>query len=244
MATNVLSKAETNYKTNKSIKKGGYVGSILYLSPEKVSGLGNLCPFASEGCKAGCLNTAGRGTYDSVQAGRLRKTKLFFQNKALFFSTLYEELCTLEHKAKREGKKAFVRLNGTSDIRWEAFTPHEGKNVFQAFPNIQFYDYTKDIRKAVENTIPNYHLTFSKSECNMVEVLQALNAGINVAVVFKGKKLPKTYLGRKVVNGDKTDLRFEEGNRGLIIGLTAKGKARYDTTGFVVNQAESLLDKA
>lgn len=244
MASNVLSNAAVNAKTIKSLKSGEYVGAILYLTPSNGAGLGNICPFASPGCKAGCLYTAGRGTYDNVKQGRLRKTRLFFQNKPLFFSTLYAEITALEKRAEKKGVKAFVRLNGTSDICWEAFRPYDGKTVFEAFPGVQFYDYTKDIKKALGNTIPNYHLTFSRSECNMGQVEQALAAGINVAVVFKGKVLPKTYLGRKVLNGDKTDLRFEEGNQGAIVGLIAKGKARKDNSGFVVDPGLTLLEKA
>lgn len=241
MATNVLSKASTNFKTAKSEKSGKYLGSILYLTPETQSGLANLCPWASPGCRKSCLYTAGRGTFASVNAGRLRKTKLFVQNRALFFSTLYRDLVSLERRARALGKIPFVRLNGTSDIRWEAFKPYDGKTVFEAFPGIQFYDYTKDIEKALENTRPNYHLTFSRSECNPGAVVQALNSGINVAVVFRTKALPKTYMGRKVLNGDKTDLRFEEKNQGAIIGLVAKGRARRDTQGFVVDPDTPVL---
>ena len=241
MASNVLSAASRNHKTAKS-ETSKYTGAILYLTPEKQSGLGNLCPFASAGCTKTCLFSAGRGVMAPVIKSRLRKTKLFFHNKPLFFSTLFEEIAALERKATKQGKKAFIRLNGTSDIRWENFRPYQGKNVFEAFPNIQFYDYTKDIDKALNNTLPNYHLTFSRSESNSQAVNMALQAGLNVAVVFKGKALPKTYLGAKVVNGDKTDLRFLEGNKGLIIGLKAKGKARYDTTGFAVDLNNNLLD--
>jgi len=247
MATGVLSKASSNYKTAKSIAKGGYVGSILYLSPEKSSGLGNLCPFASKGCTTSCLNTAGRGAMTAVQAGRLRKTKLFYQNKALFFNTLFEELEALNRKAVKADKKAFVRLNGTSDINWGAFRPYAGKTVFEAFPDIQFYDYTKDIKKALvcgDLKPANYHLTFSRSEGNMLEVERALEAGVNVAVVFR-KTLPKTWMGYKVLDGDTTDLRFEEGYQGAIVGLIAKGKAKRDTSGFVVDfPTETLLDRA
>jgi hypothetical protein len=245
MANNVLSKASSNYKTRKSLAAGGYVGSILYLSPEKVSGMGNLCPFASKGCAAGCLNTAGRGVTAPVQAGRLRKTALWFKNKPLFWDTLFTELCTLQRQAEKKGLKAFVRLNGTSDINFDAFKVYQGKSVFEAFPSIQFYDYTKDIRKTLANKADNYHLTFSRSETNQADVLKALEAGVNVAVVFR-KALPKEYLGRPVINGDKTDLRFEEGYQGVIVGLTAKGKARKDKTGFVVDYTptETLTEKA
>ena len=239
MASNVLSNASSSHKTRKSLAAGGYVGAILYLTPERESGLANLCPFASKGCKAGCLYTAGHGVMALVQAGRLRKTKLWVNNKPLFFQTLFEELCALQKQADQKGLKAFVRLNGTSDINWTNYRPYQGKTVFQAFPDIQFYDYTKDIRKALSNRVDNYHITFSQSESNRADVLKALQAGINVAVVFR-KALPKEYLGRPVLDGDKTDLRFEEGRQGVIVGLTAKGKAKKDKTGFVVDYPPTI----
>jgi hypothetical protein len=232
--SNVLSKAVSNIKTKKSEKSGEYRGAILYLTPEKSSGLGNVCPFASKGCTLSCLFTAGRGVMAPVIAGRLRKTKMFFQQKDLFFQTLFSEIVALQRVAFKAGKKPFVRLNGTSDINWGNFKVYNGLNIFEMFPDVQFYDYTKDIKKAVSNRQANYHLTFSRSESNFEDVVRALQAGINVAVVFKGKTLPKTFMGAKVLDGDKTDLRFEEGNQGAIIGLKAKGKARYDKTGFAI----------
>ena len=232
MATNLLSKAESNYKINKNLQGGGFIGSSLFISPEKVGGFGNVCPFASAGCKATCLNTAGKGVFSTVKAGRARKAKMFFKDKPLFFATLKKEIEALVRKGEKEGKKVFVRLNGTSDLNYGAFKVYGGKNIFEIFPTVQFYDYTKDIKKAVSNVEPNYHLTFSRSETNGGEVLQALGAGVNVAVVFKGKTLPETFLGRPVVNGDQSDLRFLEGKQSLIIGLTAKGKARKDESGF------------
>jgi hypothetical protein len=231
----VLSKANSNYKTKKSLKKGWYEGAILYLAPEKQGGLGNVCPFASTGCKTACLFTAGRGAMSNVRAGRQRKTELWFKDKPLFFNTLALELKALELKALKNDRQAFVRLNGTSDIDFSKFKVYGGLNVFEAFPNIQFYDYTKDLDKALNNRQANYHLTFSRSETNQPKVLIALRSKINVAIVFKTKALPKTWLGFEVLDGDSTDLRFEEGYQGKIIGLVAKGKAKRDLTGFVVN---------
>ena len=53
-----------------------------------------------------------------------------------------------------------------------------------------------------------------------------------MVVVFRNEKLPKNYMGFKVFNADKTDLRFKD-PKNIIAGLYAKGKARYDDTGFV-----------
>ena len=82
----------------------------------------------------------------------------------------------------------------------------------------------------------NYHLTFSKSECNDSDVNKVISAGGNVAAVFSTKKadeLPESYKGRDVVDGDKTDLRFLDRD-GVFVGLRAKGDARSDRSGFTV----------
>ena len=86
--------------------------------------------------------------------------------------------------------------------------------------------------------IPNYHLTFSRSEAfgNQVQAAQLLKEGKNVAAVFstkKGEELPESWKGYKVVDGDKDDLRFLD-IKNCIVGLRAKGKARKDNSGFVI----------
>jgi hypothetical protein len=179
-----------------------------------------------------------------VRAGRLRKTTLFFKQQGLFFETLHADIARLHRKALKLKKKAFVRLNGTSDIDFGKYKVFNGKTIFQEFPDVQFYDYSKDPDKCINNKEPNYHLTFSKSENNLIQTMRVLQAGINVAVVFKTKDLPKTYLGHKVINGDKTDLRFEEGYQGAIVGLYAKGKARRDTSGFVIDNTQAVKKTA
>jgi hypothetical protein len=163
----------------------------------------------------------------SVQKARLEKSKLFVQNRNLFITLLKYELKLFENKCKRLGVKPAVRLNGTSDLPWEKF------DIMQSFPNIQFYDYTAvAVRFSPTWRLPeNYHLTFSLKEHNKKAALEVLGNGGNVAVVFRNQ-LPDTWNGYKVVNGDITDLRFKDESN-VIIGLTAKGKAKHDTTGFV-----------
>jgi hypothetical protein len=217
-----------NAKTPKG-EKEGFLTGILYLKPADSSGLGNLCPKASAGCKAACLNTAGLGVMSTVQQGRQRKTELFFNDPNKFVESLVKEVKLLEKRAEKKGMTPCVRINGTSDM------PSLARAVAKQVPDVQFYDYTK-LPKPYKRTLPNYHLTFSRSEDNMDDCLDAIEHGINVAVVFKD--VPKTYLGRPVISGDETDLRFLDGRskdgKGLIIGLTAKGKAKKDTSGFVV----------
>jgi hypothetical protein len=127
------------------------------------------------------------------------------------------------------------RLNGTSDLSFEKYSiMGTGKNIFQLFPQVQFYDYTKILGRKIAH-IDNYHLTFSAADGNDADVLGAMAQGYNVATVFGFKKtqpMPDSYQGRTVFNGDESDLRFLD-PKGVIVGLYAKGKAKKDTSGFV-----------
>ena len=222
-----------DFKTSKGTAKG-YLTGILYLAPANlVKGL-NLCPFASKGCKAACLYSAGRGAFNNVQQARISKTELFRDNLDFFMASLIHDIKKLERKAKRDGLMPVVRLNGTSDIRWENIRHSNGKNIFEIFPNIQFYDYTKDFKRlsAIQGYWKNYHLTLSLTESNLKPLLLVVKKWkINVAAVFRDE-LPESWHGIEVINGDETDLRFLD-KRGVIVGLKAKGKAKKDVSGFV-----------
>ena len=224
---------DTNYKTIKN-KKVGVLTGILYMAPYKLSGK-NVCPAASKGCAAACLNTAGRGAMNVVQAARLKKTNRFWDDRDQFLMDLAEEIRALSNKAKAKGLKAAVRLNGTSDLPYERYKmPGTDKNIMEVFPNVQFYDYTKLENRFTGAQLPaNYHLTFSRAEDNdhkLDEVLEHTSA----AVVFAGE-LPETWKGYPVIDGDEHDARFTDAGPGVIIGLVAKGKARRDESGFVIN---------
>ena len=224
---------DTNYKTIKN-KKVGVLTGILYMAPYKLSGK-NVCPAASKGCAAACLNTAGRGAMNVVQAARLKKTNRFWDDRDQFLMDLAEEIRALSNKAKAKGLKAAVRLNGTSDLPYERYKmPGTDKNIMEVFPNVQFYDYTKLENRFTGAQLPaNYHLTFSRAEDNdhkIDEVLEHTSA----AVVFAGE-LPETWKGYPVIDGDEHDARFTDAGPGVIIGLIAKGKARHDDSGFVIN---------
>jgi hypothetical protein len=216
-------------------QKKGYLSSVLHLAPANLSGK-EVCPKRTAGCTAACLNTAGRGgifkkgeTTNVIQQARIRKTKMFFENREEFMNQLIKEIYATIHKAKKLNLTPVFRLNGTSDISWEKYKVLD-KNIFEIFPSVQFYDYTKILGRKVSH-IPNYHLTFSKADGNDMDVRLAASNGMNIAAVFK--ELPETYIGRPVINGDDTDLRFLD-PKGVIVGLKAKGKAKKDTTGFVV----------
>lgn len=204
--------------------KEGYLSAILHLAPSNVSGVGNVCPSASPGCIAVCLNTAGHGRYDNVQQARIRRTKLYFLENAEFNAQVQRDIERLKRKAKKLGKIPVIRLNGTSDL------PGMAREFARANPDITFYDYTA-LAKPYARQLPNYHLTFSLKENNLIQAMDALENGINVAAVFD--ELPETYLGYPVINGDENDLRFLDPSP-VIIGLTEKGRARHDKTGFVI----------
>jgi len=224
---------DTNAKTVKG-SQFGYITGISYLAPADESGY-NTCKNASVGCKTACLFTAGRGAMSNVKDARVAKTLAFFKNKDLWMKQLSFEIVKLVKKAKKEGKIPCIRLNGTSDLPWENIKFND-KNIMEHFPDVQFYDYTKSferMQKFSGDTLPtNYHLTFSRSETNEVQVESVLKSGGNVAVVFRDS-LPPTYKGYKVVDGDLSDLRFTD-EKNVVVGLTEKGRAKKDETGFVV----------
>lgn len=227
-----------NPKLMKGEKKG-YLSFVLHLAPADLSGY-ETCPKRTAGCTSACLNTAGRGGMfkpggtNTIQEARKRKTRMFFEMRDVFMFELVRDIKNGIKQGQKKGMIPVFRLNGTSDIAFEKYPVKrdgvEYKNVFEAFPEVQFYDYTK-MRNRKVTGLTNYHLTFSKADGNDMDVRLAASAGMNVAVVFD--KLPETYIGRTVVDGDDTDLRFLD-PKGVVIGLKAKGRARKDTSGFVV----------
>jgi hypothetical protein len=232
---------DTNAKTVKG-QKYGFMTGILYLAPSTISGH-NTCPMAKIAqCEAACLYSAGRGAFSSVQESRINKAKLFHSHRAEFMSRLVKDIERLIRKAEREGMTPLVRLNGTSDIRWENIrfdhTFAHGKvrsvTIFEIFPEIQFYDYTK---LANRKDVPgNYDLTFSYSGVKAYQkyVNQAIASGLRIAAVFQSRKdIPAEFLGMECVDGDDSDIRHLD-PQGVIVALYAKGNARNDTTGFVV----------
>ena len=213
----------------------GYKSFGLHLAPHKLGGK-NLCTGASKGCIAACLNTAGHGVYKMVQDARIKKSKFFIDNQQEFMAHLIKEVGNKVKTATRKGEKLSFRLNLTSDVAWENIKVN-GKNIMEIFPDVQFMDYTKipaRMLKFLNGEFPkNYHLTFSRSESNQAHVDIIMACGGNVAVVFD-KKLPKTYRKKKVISGDEHDLRFLD-KKGVVVGLTAKGRGKKDKTGFIIN---------
>ena len=237
----------TNAKT---IKGDGseYLTAILYMTPYKIMVDGksfNSCAMAKQAsCIDACLYTAGRGKFSNVQTARQRKAEWFYRDRAGFMKQLYHDIQKFSNYCKKRGIQPCVRLNGTTDIRWELIPamPHNLANIFQEFPNVQFYDYTKIANRKC-NDIPNYHLTWSYSNANpeYAKLLdKAMEQGMNAAVVFRAKdfgayaeKYSVRWKGYPVIDGDSDDLRFLDPRGGHIVALYAKGAAKKDTSGFV-----------
>jgi hypothetical protein len=232
---------DTNAKTIKG-EKYGIKTAILYLMPAMGSGV-QLCANAKiAGCEKPCLFTAGRGAMSNVMLSRLRKTLYFNQYREQFMAQLSREITLEKAKAKRRGYKLVVRLNGTSDIRWENIKLPlvNAPTIFDLHNDVQFYDYTKLANR--KNVPANYDLTFSYSgvEAYQPFVAKAVANGERIAVVFRNRAIVnamlannETFLGLPVVDGDDTDIRHLD-PRGAIVALYAKGKARRDQSGFVV----------
>jgi len=216
-------------KSNKVSEK--YWSCIMHLRPISTK----ICPYQDIAkCKDACLNTAGLGgVYPSIQKARQKKTDLFLNDRDEFMRVLVKDINTFIRACKRKDKRPAIRLNGTSDIQWEYIEIDEYENIFAMFPEVQFYDYTKIPTRKIDH-IPNYHLTWSYSEANDKYAKMFDKVPNNKAVVFKNKILPSMFKGLKVIDGDTHDMRFlDEPNS--VVGLKAKGKARQDKSGFVIN---------
>ena len=224
---------DTNAKTSKNTKYG-YLTGIQYLSPYNTSGV-NLCPMAEKaGCIKSCLYYSGRGKFKNVQQARLNRTKLYLTNQPEYFNQLITEIQALIKKAAKRELSPLIRLNGTSDIRWEnigfTFEDTYYRNIFEFFPNVQFMDYTKipnrvDSKNGLNNWPSNYDLTFSYSGAPAFKKYnqRAIDKGVRIAVVFdKVETIPLQFHGRKVLGGDDNDLTFTK-PKGSILALYAKG---------------------
>jgi len=120
------------------------------------------------------------------------------------------------------------------DLGWQ-----EANNIFELFPQIQFYDYTKIPTRKVGH-IPNYHLTWSYSEANDKYATLFDKVSNNIAVVFRDV-LPKVFKGLRVIDGDKHDMRFLDKSH-VVVGLVAKGKGKKDYSGFVIDNNINIIE--
>ena len=247
-----LGNINSSAKLIKNKKVSGHYTYCIYFAPAKESGY-NVCPYSTPECRLGCLATSGRAGME-LTAGkkmihdcRVKKTKLFFEETAYFMAWMIAEIKYYQRKAQKDGFSFSVRLNGTSDIDWvKVFV--DGKNIFSIFPDVPFYDYTKNPNKFFSKP-DNYHLTFSYTGRNAHICEALLNKGENVAIVFnimKDKPLPETLFGYKVIDGDLTDLRLKDA-KGVIVGLRWKKISNKDAekkvlaSPFVVKETQLAL---
>ena len=215
-----LFSVNSDSKTVKGLKKG-YLTGILYLAPHKLSGF-NTCANAIN-CVKSCLFNAGRGKFNSVITARIKKTFFYVHFREFFYNSLRLSIDTLIRKASRENLIPCVRLNGTSDLNFY------NSGIMNQYDTVQFYDYTKNRLKPHQlNKLPsNYNLTFSFDNTKKNKEY-CINSPLNFAVVFNTKNsndFPSEIFGYKVINGDKSDLRFLDKNK-VCVGLTAKGSKK------------------
>lgn len=212
----------------------------IYLAPANTSGY-NVCSHSTPECRMGCLATSGRTAVEIysgrnvIQNARITKTRLFYEEPEFFMAWMFAEIRLKQAKAKREGFYFSVRLNATSDIDWQKVKIND-KTIFEIFPDIQFYDYTKNHNK-FENIASNYHLTLSYTGRNWSKCTAMLAKGHNVAMIFNVKKesdIPAMYKGYNVVNGDLTDYRVDDA-KGIIVGLKWKRIANREAERNVLN---------
>jgi hypothetical protein len=226
-APELLTRPDHNVKLGKSaVPTYG-----LSLAPSKVSGSWNTCPWATAKCIRGCLNTAGKGTLDKVQRGRILKTRYLAEHPAEFLCILADEIAKA---AARHPEGIRMRLNVLSDLDWPRIDP-----TLFAISGVRFYDYTKD-RDRLSRPMPdNYNLTYSASErTSDADIAAMVAGGQNVAVVLTSKPGP-TFRGLPMVNGDESDDRTLD-PRGVVVGLKAKGKMRdHDAFAGFVKVADS-----
>ena len=235
-----VSRITSNGDGNTKLRKNGLSGEFatvgVALSPHKSGGIGNLCTDASDACVDGCLNNTGLGAvFASIQHARIAKTIAYYRARQWFLSTLFHEVLVARRRAIANGKHLAMRPNVFSDIIWEDVYP----SMFSQFNDVQFYDYTKHANRT-GLVLPNYWVTFSRSETNHDDCLRVLSRGHNVAVVFDPgmtssqlcklktddrPKLPRSWNGFDVIAGDDSDLRFDDlrgRTRGKVVGLLLK----------------------
>lgn len=254
---------DSNAKTVKG-QKQGFMTAVLYLAPFKMAGI-NVCPMAElAGCWKGCLNTAGRGGIskggkrmrtpvglvpaNDIQRCRIKRTKMWAEERDTFWIRLHKEITAFVKRAERKGLTPCVRLNGTSDIRWENYTPYYpggfAHTIFEMFPDVQFYDYTKIPNRFRDELPENYHLclSFSNASERYADMCWDAHHRYNASLVMVYRTKDDIANARtwyeecrqRVVDGDANDLRFLDTPKSIVL-LKAKGKARTDKSGFVLD---------
>lgn len=200
-----------------------------------LSGGINLCPMASKGCALACLSRSGQSGMPDQQRAQMVRTAFILAYPREAGLIVGAEL----RAAIRRHGAINLRLNVTSDIRWERVAPAMMTALTGA--GVKLYDYTAwSPDQRVPS--PDYSLTYSAKEPAHTPdayLTDILASGGNVAVPFttrRGEALPATYLGFPVIDGDISDERRND-PAGAVVGLRAKGHLwkRDNTAGFIRN---------
>ena len=219
-----------NTKVAKTGAKLSELGKVrmasLSMLPDEI-----ICPGSkAAGCMNPCLKSAGRAAvFDSINIARQARTDYWHADQLGFLNQLRRELGNFQKLCAKQGVQGVVRLNVLSDIAWEQH------NIPQSFPDLFFYDYTKRAAR-LGKTPDNYKLMFSYSGRPQYrkQVLQAKCHDNPIAVVFSNSEFPATFLGRRVVDGDQSDLWNVQAGK-VVVALKAKRLAKDDDSGFVVD---------
>jgi hypothetical protein len=225
-----------NYNNAKTIKGEAYNHAtfLFYGAPAKVSGY-NAC--ANSGlCADTCIYYQGMGRFPNVQNARIRKTKLYFEDRDNFLMTVNKDIMKAVTWSKKQNLTPCFRLDGTTDIGI-------ARHFVEYYKTLQFYDYTKILNRIEKaQNIPNWHLTYSLSERTTPQQLQqVLATKTNIAIPFAtAPDMTSKLWGRELVNADKHDLRFLDGENKIAV-LKVKGKIK--SNDFIVPNVEWLKNK-
>lgn len=191
---------------------------------------------------------------NAIQRCRIERTQLYMNDRVEFFRRLYQEIHAFLRKAERKGLTPVIRMNGTSDILWEKIPVPVSDNkrgihcifanIFAVFPEVQFYDYTKIAKRMYREMPDNYYLALSYSEASPIYADRCrkthADTGCSLVMVYRdkvAKENARTFFEEArapYADGDENDLRFLD-PAGAMVALKAKGTARKDYSGFVID---------
>jgi hypothetical protein len=234
------------------------VGGVGNLCASASPGCIDLCLGYHSGQASMVKNADDKTSKNNVRLSRDLKARQFMKRRGDYMRAMALQVAKQVKAADEGGKRLCVRLNGSTDVLFEGvkisldasqaakISALVGREIEAAiypslyvlFKFVQFAEYTKHFGRMCNYLVgalpSNVSLTFSRSEENDAQCAEILNRGGNVAVVFR-KILPPAYLGFPVYDGDTTDLRHTDPVN-VIVGLLAKGgKAKKDTSGFIVD---------
>jgi hypothetical protein len=235
-------------------EKYGYLTGVCYMVPAFSFKGGNTCSHHKLGdCSGPCLVNSGHMALKEAAEARKDRLMLFLKNPALFFEILSRELVLLAKRARKRRLKRAGRMNGTTDLDWSRIQ-FDGKTIFEHFPKIDWYDYTKNPKLAENYHAAGVSITFSwYKKADTVKALELLDRGVNIAIAYKDQ-IPEYQEigGRKIptIDGDAHDLCFKD-PRGVIRALkykfatmaknSAEINARALESGFIIQSNTEIL---